>query len=140
MLAKCFRVKRIKLIRLTLYLCIKFIRMSIQTFKEKVKGFISRIPTDRQKEALRGWLRDLRHSKPPLWLPYWLCSSRHSSCRKGSTRLHNQEGNARICRFRLYDSRRGILHLVFGSPFFVGASLHNVGLLLSLALQKASYS
>lgn len=108
--------------------------MSIQTFKEKVRGFVSRIPTDKKKHLAAGFAICAIVS---LLFGYVIGLI---AATIGSTRLYNQEGNARICRFRVHGSRRVYVHSVFCSPFFVGASLHYVGLLLSLALQKASYS
>ena len=53
-LAKCFRVERVKLIRLALYFCLKFLSMNIT--KEKVKGFISSIPTNKKKHFSAGFV------------------------------------------------------------------------------------
>lgn len=55
MLAKCFRVKRIKLIRLTLYLCIKFYKHEYSDIQRKVRGFVSRITTDKKKHLAAGF-------------------------------------------------------------------------------------
>lgn len=49
MLAKCFRVKRIKLIRLTLYLCIKFYKHEYSDIQREGKG-LYKPHTDRQKK------------------------------------------------------------------------------------------
>ena len=101
------------------------------TFKGKVKGFISRIPNDKKKHLAAGFVICAIVS---LFCGYAIGFIVAAIAAAG------EEGNARICRFRLHDSRRVSVHRVFDSPFFVGSSLHYVGILLSLALKKASYS